>query len=42
MQLDFNRVHNPSCAYNPDYSCPVPPAENRLTVAVPAGVRNDH
>ena len=42
MQLDFNRAYNPSCAYNPGYSCPVPPAENRLTVAVPAGVRSDH
>jgi uncharacterized protein (DUF1684 family) len=42
MQLDFNKAYNPSCAYNAGYSCPVPPAENRLTVAIPAGVRSDH
>ena len=41
MLLDFNRAYNPSCAYNHVYSCPVPPAENRLRVAVPAGVRSD-
>ncbi|GAB3293234.1 DUF1684 domain-containing protein [Hymenobacter humi] len=42
MQLDFNRAYNPSCAYNHGYSCPVPPAENRLPVAIPVGVRSDH
>ncbi|WP_375416381.1 DUF1684 domain-containing protein [uncultured Hymenobacter sp.] len=40
LLLDFNRAYNPSCAYNHAYSCPVPPAENRLRVAVPAGVRD--
>ncbi len=35
--LDFNRAYNPSCAYNPTFSCPVPPAENTLLVAVRAG-----
>ena len=38
MLVDFNRAYNPSCAYNHAYSCPVPPAENQLPVAVPAGV----
>ena len=42
MQLDFNRAYNPSCAYSPNFSCPVPPAENRLPVAILAGVRSDH
>ena len=42
MQLDFNRAYNPSCAYSPGYSCPVPPPENRLPLAIPAGVRSDH
>ena len=41
MELDFNRAYNPSCAYNHGYSCPVPPAENRLAAAIPAGVRSD-
>ena len=35
--LDFNQAYNPYCAYNHEYSCPKPPAENRLTVAVAAG-----
>jgi uncharacterized protein len=35
--LDFNRAYNPSCAYNNTYSCPVPPAENTLSVPIRAG-----
>ena len=35
--LDFNRAYNPFCAYNPDYVCPVPPKDNRLDIAIPAG-----
>ncbi len=35
--LDFNRAYNPSCAYNSQYSCPVPPAENTLHVPIRAG-----
>lgn len=42
LALDFNRAYNPSCAYNHGYSCPVPPAENRLSIAIPAGVRSEH
>ena len=42
LTLDFNRAYNPSCAYNHGYSCPVPPAENRLAATIPAGVRSDH
>jgi uncharacterized protein len=37
ITLDFNRAYSPFCAYNPEYVCPVPPKDNRLTVAVPAG-----
>ena len=37
--LDFNLAYHPSCAYNPRYSCPITPAENRLTVRVEAGER---
>jgi uncharacterized protein len=37
--LDFNRAYHPFCVYNPTYICPVPPAENRLAVAVHAGER---
>jgi len=35
--LDFNRAYNPFCAYNTEYSCPLPPAENTLTVPIRAG-----
>ena len=35
--LDFNTAYNPYCAYNAAYTCPLPPAENRLNVALPAG-----
>jgi uncharacterized protein (DUF1684 family) len=36
-ELDFNRSYNPYCAYNSAYSCPVPPSENTLAVAIRAG-----
>ncbi|MCC9136740.1 DUF1684 domain-containing protein [Pontibacter silvestris] len=35
--LDFNRAYSPYCAYNSEYVCPVPPKENRLSVAISAG-----
>ncbi len=35
--LDFNKVYNPYCAYSDGYSCPIPPAENRLNAAIEAG-----
>jgi uncharacterized protein (DUF1684 family) len=35
--LDFNRCYNPLCNYSPAYNCPLPPLENILDVAVPAG-----
>ncbi|MCC9168961.1 DUF1684 domain-containing protein [Pontibacter harenae] len=38
--LDFNRAYSPFCAYNPDYVCPLPPRENNLTVAIPAGEKS--
>ena len=37
IELDFNQAYNPYCAYNHEFSCPKPPAENRLTVPVVAG-----
>jgi len=35
--LDFNRAYNPWCAYGKGFSCPIPPAENTLAVAIRAG-----
>lgn len=37
--LDFNRAYNPPCAYNPHTTCPLPPRQNKLAVAIPAGER---
>jgi hypothetical protein len=37
MEIDFNYAYNPYCAYNEDYSCPLPPRENWLKVAIRAG-----
>lgn len=38
--IDFNKAYNPYCAYNGKYSCPIPPKENDLAIAVKAGVKN--
>ena len=35
--LDFNKSYNPPCAFSPYATCPLPPPENRLAVAVQAG-----
>jgi uncharacterized protein (DUF1684 family) len=35
--IDFNRAVNLPCAYTPYATCPLPPAENRLAVAIEAG-----
>jgi uncharacterized protein (DUF1684 family) len=40
--LDFNLAYNPSCAYNSQFSCPVPPAENTLKVPIRAGEKKYH
>lgn len=37
--VDFNRAYNPPCAYNPHTTCPLPPRQNKLAVAIPAGER---
>lgn len=40
--LDFNKAYNPYCAYNKDYSCVVPPPENRLDIMLEAGEMKYH
>jgi uncharacterized protein (DUF1684 family) len=40
--LDFNRAYNPFCAYNNEFSCPVPPPENTLQVPIRAGEKRFH
>jgi uncharacterized protein (DUF1684 family) len=36
-ELDFNKAYNPYCYYNLSFSCPLPPRENRLPIAIEAG-----
>jgi len=40
--LDFNRAYNPPCAFTPYATCPMPPRENFLPVAVEAGEKSVH
>ncbi len=40
--LDFNRAYNPPCAFSPFATCPMPPKENFLPVAIEAGEKSVH
>jgi Protein of unknown function (DUF1684) len=40
--LDFNRATNLPCAYTDLATCPLPPAENRLPIAVEAGEKTPY
>lgn len=37
VMLDFNQAYNPPCAFTPFATCPLPPPENRLGLAIAAG-----
>ncbi len=37
LDLDFNKAYNPPCVFTPYAACPLPPAQNRLSVAIEAG-----
>lgn len=37
--LDFNLAYHPYCVYAESYSCPLTPAENRLSTRIEAGER---
>ncbi len=41
-ELDFNLSYNPYCAYTENFSCPFPPKENILKVAILAGEKSYH
>jgi uncharacterized protein len=38
--IDFNKAYNPPCVFTPYATCLLPPAGNRLTIAVTAGEKN--
>ena len=42
VMLDFNKAYNPYCAYSTNFSCPFPPKENVLKVAIKAGEKSYH
>ena len=37
VRVDFNRAYNPPCAFTAFATCPLPPPENRLDLAITAG-----
>lgn len=37
VPVDFNRAYNPPCAFTAFATCPLPPPENRLDLAITAG-----
>lgn len=38
--LDFNKAYNPPCAQINYATCPLPPKENKLAIAIPAGEKS--
>ena len=42
LVVDFNKAYNPPCAFNDYSTCPLPPQENRLDLAVTAGEKDVH
>ncbi|MFC4436113.1 MULTISPECIES: DUF1684 domain-containing protein [Natrialbaceae] len=37
LVVDFNLAYTPFCAYSETFDCPLPPEENWLEIAIPAG-----
>jgi uncharacterized protein len=42
LWLDLNRLENPPCAYTPFATCPLPPPQNRLAIALAVGEKRYH
>ena len=40
--LDFNQAYTPPCAFTPYATCPLPPEQNRLPIAIEAGELDPH
>lgn len=38
--IDFNKAYNPYCVYNAQFSCPIPPKENEVSIPVYVGEKN--
>ena len=39
VEIDFNRAYNPPCVFTDFATCPLPPHQNRLDIAILAGER---
>lgn len=39
LVVDFNYAYHPSCTYDPRWSCPLAPPENRVAIPIRAGER---
>jgi len=37
VDIDFNLAYHPYCVYNSNYTCPIPPKENKLNCSIEAG-----
>jgi uncharacterized protein (DUF1684 family) len=40
VELDFNKAHNPPCAFTAFATCPLPPKQNILSAAIEAGEKS--
>ena len=40
IELNFNNTYNTYCAYNEDYSCPLTPRDNHLSIEILAGIKD--
>jgi uncharacterized protein len=40
VELDFNKAHNPPCAFTAFATCPLPPKQNVLQTSIEAGEKN--
>jgi uncharacterized protein (DUF1684 family) len=40
VELDFNKAHNPPCAFTAFATCPLPPKQNVLALAIKAGEKS--
>lgn len=38
--IDFNKAYNPPCVFTPHATCPLPPRQNMLELAIEAGEKN--
>ena len=42
VDLDFNVAYNPPCAFTEFATCPIPPRQNWLKIAIEAGEKDYH